>query len=286
MNRIQSSRWSILALVLAPLAACAAGGAFEINQDCIAVGCFAGDAPGYPVTITHPGSYILTSDLAPAGNQVVNTIMVDSTPVDIDLNGHTIEGGGTCTGTPVTNCSGSTGAVGIFIGNLGNPGVFHVHNGRVHGFSASPGIAALYVSTGSLFEHLTLSENDTGIYIVGSTANDTAHIRDVQLVRNGSLALSAQNAPTRYRVFVEDSTVTGNGNGGLYLGPGSVITGSRFTDNALAGLDCSGFSCALGQNSFQGNADGTGKQFLVGALGALSANDDMGHNVCLDHACP
>jgi len=284
MNRIQVSRWATLALALAPLVASAAGGAVEINQDCIAVGCFAGDDPGYPVTITHPGSYILTSDLAPPGSIFAHTIDVTAARVDIDLNGHTIEGGATCTGTPVTNCSGSAGNCAICLSNGGNPGVFQVHNGRIHGFGV--GIQALDLATGSLFEHLTVSENNIGIFTNGSTVNDITHFRDVHLVRNVNAGVETNSGTTRYRVFVEDSTATGNGGNGLNLGAGSVVTGSRFTNNGLAGVDCVGFACALGQNSFQGNNGGAGNQFQVGAQGPLSANDDMGHNLCLDHTCP
>jgi hypothetical protein len=285
MNRLQSLCLSALVLASLPLIAGAAGGAFEINQDCIAVGCFAGDDPGYPVTITQPGSYILTSDLAPAGNQFVYTMTVNAAPVDIDLNGHTIEGGASCTGTPVTSnpCTGFTGDTGIALTNGGTPGVFHVHNGHIHGFRTS-GIYAGDVATGSLFEHLTLSENQFGMAmvgsagVVGSTAKNTGHIRDVQMVRNSGTGITTSGA-IRYRVLVEDSTAMGNGGYGLYLGAGSVVTGSRITDNALTGMDCSGFACALGQNAFQGNAGG-GNQYVVGTV------LDMGGNVCLDHTCP
>ena len=44
--------------------ALAVDGVLEINQTCaVQTGCFAGDSPGFPVTITQPGSYRLTSNL-------------------------------------------------------------------------------------------------------------------------------------------------------------------------------------------------------------------------------
>jgi hypothetical protein len=46
--------------------ALASDGVLEINHSCAtaAGGCFPGDTAGYPVQITQPGSYRLTSNLA------------------------------------------------------------------------------------------------------------------------------------------------------------------------------------------------------------------------------
>ena len=270
---------SMLALALTPFVAHAAGGAFEINQDCIAVGCFVGDAAGYPVTITQPGTYVLTSDLAPSGNQFIETIIVTAAPVDIDLNGHTIEGGATCSGTPVTAaCTGFTGYTGIAMSHGGVLGNFHVHNGRIHGFR-NAGILASDSASGSSFEQLVLSENAFGIGVSGAAGTDAGHIRDCQIVRNSTTGVTA-SAGSRSRTFVENSTISGNQFFGLYLGSGSVVTGSRINDNGQVGIDCTALACALGQNTFQGNAGGPSAQYAVGTL------KDMGGNVCLDHVCP
>ena len=48
---------ALLLLLLSALAAHADQGSLEINQLCVASGCFAGDSPGFPVEITQPGSY-------------------------------------------------------------------------------------------------------------------------------------------------------------------------------------------------------------------------------------
>jgi len=54
-----------------------------------------GDAPGFPVTITAPGRYRLTSDLVvPAGT---NGIVIRADNVVIDLNGFAIRGPARCT---------------------------------------------------------------------------------------------------------------------------------------------------------------------------------------------
>ena len=41
----------------------AGDGRLEINQSCIATGCFPGDAPGFPVETQEGKSYVLTSSL-------------------------------------------------------------------------------------------------------------------------------------------------------------------------------------------------------------------------------
>ncbi len=112
-----------------------AAGALEINQDCIAVGCFNGDSPGYPVTITHPGTYVLTLDIGAPPDIFTNAITVSASLVDIDLCGHSIDCGGRCTGTPVSSFSGWQGNYGIQ-SNSRNPAVLHIHDGLIKGFAS------------------------------------------------------------------------------------------------------------------------------------------------------
>lgn len=69
----------------------ASDGVLEINHTCATeTGCFPGDSPLYPVTITKPGTnYILTSKLVVA-NAVTTAIEVQANDVAIDLNNFTI----------------------------------------------------------------------------------------------------------------------------------------------------------------------------------------------------
>ena len=75
-------------MFLAP-AADAADGVLEINQACVGVGCFSGDREGFPVEITVPGSYRLTSDLVLLDADVTG-IEVAAPSVSIDLGGFEI----------------------------------------------------------------------------------------------------------------------------------------------------------------------------------------------------
>ncbi len=276
MNRAHYLLASILLFSLSPLAAVANPGALEINQDCAAVGCFAGDAPGYPVEITQPGSYILTSDLTNPGIGV-NAISVSTTRVDIDLNGHTIDGGGTCSGSPVTACSGFAGMRAINISTSG-PALAHIHNGSIRGFSDGA-IVIFAADDGTLLEHLSVSQNGYGTLIVGNLASSTVRIRDSQFVRNLNSGITIAN--NGCQLLVENTSIVGNKSYGLILGSGGVAVGNRIGSNGQVGLLCSG-TCALGQNTFVGN-NAAAAQFTVTAL------SNMGGNVCLDHAnsvCP
>ncbi len=91
---------AIVSLFLAsiPLSGLATEGAFEINQACVADGCFPGDAAGFPVTIASRGNYQLTSNLE-LENASDSAIRVNSDNVNIDLKGFAIFGPNACTGS-------------------------------------------------------------------------------------------------------------------------------------------------------------------------------------------
>jgi len=89
-------------LLLSAGSVMAGDGKFEINQLCVTFGCFEGDTPGFPVQITQPGSYVLTSNLN-VNSINITAITTSSSRVTVDLNGFSIEGpgcgGGSCPGT-------------------------------------------------------------------------------------------------------------------------------------------------------------------------------------------
>ncbi len=109
---------AFLILILA-LPALAGDGVLEINQTCaVQTGCFAGDTAGFPVTVTQPGSYVLTENLSIPPAAGPNAVHLSASEVTLDLNGFTITG---------TAQSG----VGILIvaDNV------EVRNGNIHSFS-------------------------------------------------------------------------------------------------------------------------------------------------------
>lgn len=267
-------------LVLLPLSLFVAGadaaapGALEINNDCVAVGCFGGDTPGYPVTITQPGTYVLTSDLAPPqGSQ--NAIVITATqPVDFDLAGHTIDGGATCTGTPVSSCSAGTGGSAI-LAQSNPPTSIRIHDGTTRGFINA--IAIFYADDGTVLDHMTVTQNsNNGLFVTSETVS-AMRVRDSQVTRNGNQGIFASSP-----IILENSSVAGNHLEGVIAGSSNtILVGNRIGNNGAKGFSCGDPAevCAMGQNTFVGN-NGGGVQFTVTAL------TDMGGNVCLDHACP
>jgi hypothetical protein len=108
-----------VAILLASAAtpAAAVDGVIEINQAAaLAGGITPGDTPGFPVTLSQPGSYRLTGNLDTTGlpnAQDVTVIRVTASDVSIDLNGFAIVGPVTCTGMPVTSCTANSPLPGL-----------------------------------------------------------------------------------------------------------------------------------------------------------------------------
>ncbi len=147
-----------VAIAIAPLAAHAVDGVVLLDQaKALAGNVTPGDAPGFPITITQPGSYRLDGNLTvPFGG---TGIVVMSANVTIDLNGFTISGtaptqtsggqairyGGTppALGLTVRNGIITNFAVPFYLGYTVDPGnPFAVLNG------AEATIQDLYVQSG------------------------------------------------------------------------------------------------------------------------------------------
>ena len=80
-----------------PTAALGGDGVAEINQTAaLAGGVTPADTPGFPVTLSQPGSYVLTSNLVVSTEVIGIDVTADN--VSIDLNGFSLIGPTTCTG--------------------------------------------------------------------------------------------------------------------------------------------------------------------------------------------
>ena len=280
-------------LAFLPCSSDAAGGAFEINQDCAAAGCFAGDGAGFPITISTPGSYVLTSDIV-VTTAGADAIDVTVSPVDIDLNHHTISGGGSCSGTPAFTCGAGAGYIGINQSNGGQPAVFHVHDGTIRGFTHTPPStpAAIYLDQPgeTLLERLTITENGGVEAIsVSSAASGTVRLRDAQISRNPFWGVSTASAlsAAAMTLIVENCDFSGNGFIGITNFSAATVTGSRFNNNgnlAISNGTATTPVIALGGNSFHGNnGGGAATQYTISTV------RDMGGNTCTDHSagsCP
>lgn len=219
----------VLLSLLSTQFALADDGVFAINNVCVNFGCFTGDSAGLPITITQPGSYILTSNLNSASTET-NVIEISSSDVSIDLNGFTITGPRTCTGAgntlECTNDGMTADAIDTTAANLAN---LAVKNGFVKGFDVG---VRLTVISGNV-EHVHASENGTGI-ISGGIISDCIANRNFSGYLPGFLA-----------ALIKDSFANGNRTqsalGGVcsnvYFNNNGADGCLRYTNDSTCGLN-------------------------------------------------
>jgi hypothetical protein len=119
----------VAALLLLGPSARAVDGVLQIDQDCAAgPGCFAGDTPGFPVSIVASGSYRLTSNLI-APNPNTTVVSITGSGVTLDLNGFMIRGMSSYGGAPTATCGNPGSGEGV----TGTGGDVVVSNGHVIG---------------------------------------------------------------------------------------------------------------------------------------------------------
>lgn len=271
------NHWLCCLLLCWSASAVASDGVLEINQDCVASGCFPGDTAGFPVLLVSGGAYRLTSNLSVDTASDGITIQT-SEPVDIDLGGFTLDGGGSCTGTPVTACTSGPGIVGI----RGAGAQLRLHDGAVRGFNNS-NLFLTQLNDGSVVEDLlSLESTATGFASVSlgvSGTGRTVVLRKVMISRNRGIGVLISGTNAHY--IFDSLVVSGNGAAGATLNTSATITGSAFHRNSSFGINGSGQVAALGNTTFFGNNGGsTAAQFAITTL------LNMGGVACEDASCP
>lgn len=290
-----------LSLLWCPLAI-AGGGMLEINQTCaVTTGCFPGDDPLFPVTITAsaPGrSFVLSSDLSVPD---VNTTAIEITQehVTVDLRGFAIVGPTVCSGFPVDCAPTGTGR-GI---NSSATGVA-VRGGTVRGVGGS----ALDLSGGGIVENMRVYENaGNGIRVPGGVVRNSVVSRNrvtgislprvvqgcsVEQNRGAGIALNTGTAV--------DNTVYQNGGDGISVSGESTIRSNTISRNGLYtigdGVDCNS-RCNIIDNFIQLNSgvgieasaftfsrtSYHGNRISDNTLGVASGQlVDQGQNLCTD----
>jgi len=209
------------------LVACATAagtGAIELNQACVAEGCFEGDDPGFPVTIQNSGSYRLTSDLEVTSTGSAAILISATSGTTLELGGFTIQGPTTCTGEPTApgNCTPEPLRSGIQVD--GNYAV--IANGQVSGFRF--GIDC-EVSCKVINMTITDSYYD-GLNIAPTLDARSLILFDSRLIRNGDDGIQASG---RHHL-VRDSLFRANGGRGINFGgtSGGVVQGNSVSDNS------------------------------------------------------
>jgi len=238
----------------------------QINQACATTGgCFPGDAAGFPVTITQPGSYRLTGNLTLSA---INTDAVDVTVsgVTLDLGGFTLQGPETCSGIGSSiSCGPSeTSGSGVYV-TSSETGVVTIRHGVIRGFY--DGVASQLSTSLDLatLSDLRLLGNLNG----GALLNLSALVRDVNASYNGGDGLVARGSLT---------SIVAVGNGGNGIDAGGSLKGANAEVNGKAGIYAR--SLVLKDSRIDGNT-GDGVESIDSSIidCYISRNDGYGIRV-------
>ena len=212
MSRI--ARWTATALLLLSFAgpAEAVDGVVLITQaKAINGNVTPGDAPGFPVSITRPGSYRLASNLSPGTDK--DGVVVTVPDVTIDFNGFVLSGG------PAGGTSNS------WTGIRGQADRLTVRNGKINSFEED---GIYYMSLNFLVvENMRMIYNRTAISNAGGS---------FARIQNNTIALNSYHGVfCGYSCHVEGNVISGNAQTGVILINGSVL-GNTIQDNKSYGI--------------------------------------------------
>lgn len=241
-----------------------------------------GDAAGFPVTLTAPGSYELTGNLT-VPNANTTAIQVTADNVSINLNGFVIKGPTVCTKDALSgfvSCSPTGSGRGVDAVNrngtvvvngevrgMGEDGLILGPNCRVERVSVfSNGRIGINTGSGSLVNSSLVNQNGiygilvTGGTITGNTANENG---DIGIF--AAAAGSAVNASS----LITDNRASGNVGSGIVI-QGGTVTGNTARDNGGDGISTDGglSDATVSGNTVVGNA---GSGIRVGN-GTVSGN--------------
>jgi hypothetical protein len=191
-----------------------------------------GDTPGFPVTISVPGSYRLSSNLTvPDANTDAIDITADN--VTIDLNGFSILGPIVCSGSPVT-CSPNGFGRGIYSTSKRTS----VSNGTIQGMGWG---VWLHGGFGSLVDNITTISNGFGgidllnAIVTRCSAYSNGHegifgegtiSNSMAVLNNGDGLIWAGSITGNYSGF----------NGGNGINATGVLTNNITVSNSAAGI--------------------------------------------------
>ena len=170
-----------------------------------------GDAPGFPVTLSVAGSYVLGSNLIPGANR--NGIVAAAPDITIDLNGFVMSGGP------------AGGANNSLRGIVGQGDRLTVQNGKINSFEVA-GIA-YPLRQFLIVENMRIISSGSGI---DNTGGAFARIQNNTVAANAGFGILCGNS-----CHVESNIVSGNGGIGITLGAGMAF-GNTITTNGSFGL--------------------------------------------------
>lgn len=259
----------MLATVAASIAATqtlAAGGTYDesdgviqISQVKANVGDYLpGDSPGFPVTISQPGSYRLQGNLS-VTDPTKNAIEITASDVTLDLAGFRISGPVVCGGLSAATiaCSTATTSAGVYAANRQS---VVVRNGTIRGFGYG-----VRLGNYSRAEALQIAHSaNTGI-----SGGRASQILQNTVVLSAYAGISADGA-------VRDNAVHMIRFHGILASNGSLVAGNRVSETGGDGIA----SAATGKASLVGNS------VWGSAMRSIYGVTQIGGNACNGDACP
>ncbi len=227
-----------------------------------------GDTPGFPVTISQPGSYRLTSNLV-VPDAATTAVQITANDVTLDLNGFSIIGPNTCTPNPV-RCTYSGGGIGVAaVGPQGvvSPANVRLMNGTVRGMG---GHGVRMMGDGTVVERVnSVSNGGPGIVVGAGMVIDSV----AQLNGSGAALVG----------LIVRGSISANNVFGIFVRPGGVATGNSVYSNAAGGLSVN--NATASNNTANNNGDYGIDGVCPGALIGNTANGNGSVNIRTNGAC-
>lgn len=251
------------ALIASP--ARAGDGVSEINQTCATqTGCFAGDAPGFPVEIASPGSYVLTGSLSAGPN--LDGIALGADGVTLALNGFEIVGPANCIGAGSTVVCDTGDGYGV-AGN--NRSRITLRNGTIRGFA----FGGVILGDRSRIEALVVEGNGGDGIFVGSHSR----VHGTSVFQNQGAGVQ-----TRSNVVVTENAVGSNRSNGIDTNVACSVVDNVTFRNGRAGISAVSGATIRGNTAFDNESEG-----IVAGAGSLvtdnAVRDNDGDGILADN---
>jgi hypothetical protein len=226
-----------------------------------------GDAPGFPVTISVPGSYRLSGNLT-VPDSLTTGIHVTADFVTVDLNGFGIIGPVTCTPNP-TVCTTTSGGVGLHAGdfNVGTiaPKGVKVMNGTVRGMGFH---GVRMQGAGTVVERvITISNGGPGIVVGGSVKDCVAHLNGGTGIIAHTVRGSSASQNRQAGMFIRQTGLVSDSDSNLNDGDGITVTTGVVAGNAVNSNKGFGISATC-PSTITGNNVTANQSGNIQALGA------------------
>jgi hypothetical protein len=223
--------------------------AIAVNQTNVANGNVTpGDTPGFPLTVSKPGSYVLTSNLkVPDGK---NAIVIGASHVTIDLNGFSILGSSSASGphSGLVSAQANCEHVTLRDGHMTGDGIeLAGQNCRVEHIEVSGFNAGISVGQGGMICACVL-RTDVGYMnagdgstvcenVVSGGDQNSIRVGNVSIVRHNTVSKGGATALWTGEACLVSGNALNGGGEGIRVGSGSTVT-----DNAVQGTNLAGIS--------------------------------------------